>query len=47
VADEESIAFAYTMAGTHQGVLMGIAPTGKKISIRGRKKNGLCERKER
>ena len=35
VADEESIAFAYTMAGTHQGVLMGIAPTGKKISIRG------------
>jgi steroid delta-isomerase-like uncharacterized protein len=35
VADEESIAFAYTMTGTHQGVLMGIAPTGKKMSIRG------------
>ena len=35
VADEESLAFAYTMTGTHQGVLMGIAPTGKKIRIRG------------
>jgi steroid delta-isomerase-like uncharacterized protein len=35
VADEESVAFAYTMTGTHQGVLMGIAPTGKKMKIRG------------
>ncbi|MGC1919531.1 MAG: ester cyclase [Acidobacteriaceae bacterium] len=35
LADEESVAFAYTMKGTHQGVLMGIAPTGKKMSIRG------------
>jgi steroid delta-isomerase-like uncharacterized protein len=35
VADEESIAFAYTMNGTHRGVLMGIAPTGKKMKIRG------------
>jgi steroid delta-isomerase-like uncharacterized protein len=35
VADEESLAFAYTMTGTHRGVLMGIAPTGKKMSIRG------------
>jgi steroid delta-isomerase-like uncharacterized protein len=35
VADEETIAFAYTMTGTHQGVLMGIAPTGKKMRIRG------------
>jgi steroid delta-isomerase-like uncharacterized protein len=35
VADEESLAFAYTMTGTHRGVLMGIAPTGKKVSIRG------------
>ena len=35
VADEDSVAFAYTMTGTHQGVLMGIAPTGKKIKIRG------------
>jgi len=35
VADDESIAFAYTMTGTHQGVLMGIAPTGKKVKARG------------
>jgi steroid delta-isomerase-like uncharacterized protein len=35
VADEESIAFAYTMNGTHRGLLMGIAPTGKKMKIRG------------
>lgn len=35
VADDESIAIAYTMAGTHRGSLMGIAPTGKKIKIRG------------
>ena len=35
VADEEQIAIAYTMKGTHRGPLMGIAPTGKKISIRG------------
>jgi steroid delta-isomerase-like uncharacterized protein len=35
VADEDSMAFAYTMTGTHQGVLMGIAPTGKKMKIRG------------
>ena len=35
VADEEQIAIAYTMKGTHRGPLMGIPPTGKKISIRG------------
>lgn len=35
VADDESIAFAYTLSGTHKGLLMGIPATGKKISIRG------------
>jgi steroid delta-isomerase-like uncharacterized protein len=35
VADDESIAFAYTLSGTHNGPLMGIPATGKKISIRG------------
>ena len=35
VADEESIAFAYTLTGTHNGLLMGIPATGKKIKIRG------------
>jgi steroid delta-isomerase-like uncharacterized protein len=35
VADEESIAYAYTITGTQTGPLMGFAPTGKKIKIRG------------
>jgi steroid delta-isomerase-like uncharacterized protein len=35
VADDESLAFAYTMTGTHKGPLMEIPPTGKKIRIRG------------
>lgn len=35
VADDESIAFAYTLTGTHQGPLGGIAPTGRKVKMRG------------
>ncbi len=35
VADEDSIAFAYTLSGTHKGPLMGIPATEKKVSIRG------------
>ena len=35
VADDDSIAFAYTLTGTHNGVLLGIPPTGKKVKIRG------------
>ncbi|UKT64081.1 ester cyclase [Pedobacter mucosus] len=35
VADEENIAFAYTLTGTHQGEFMGIPATGKTISARG------------
>jgi steroid delta-isomerase-like uncharacterized protein len=35
LADEDSIGFAYTLTGTQQGPLMGIPPTGKKVSIRG------------
>ena len=35
VADEESLAFAYTLTGTHTGQWMGIAPTGSRIRIRG------------
>jgi steroid delta-isomerase-like uncharacterized protein len=35
VADEEAIAFAYTLTGTQNGPLMGIAPSGKKVKIRG------------
>jgi steroid delta-isomerase-like uncharacterized protein len=35
VAHDDSIAMAYTMTGTHNGPLMGIPPTGKKMKIRG------------
>ncbi len=35
VADEESIAIAYTLTGTQNGSYMGIAPTGKRMKIRG------------
>jgi steroid delta-isomerase-like uncharacterized protein len=35
VADDDTIAFAYTITGTHTGSLLGIPPTGKKIKIRG------------
>lgn len=35
VADEDSIAIAYTLTGTQSGPLMGIAPTGRKMRIRG------------
>jgi steroid delta-isomerase-like uncharacterized protein len=35
VQDGDSIAFAYTLTGTHKGPLGKIAPTGKKVKIRG------------
>ena len=35
VADEDSIAIAYTLSGTQNGPLMGIAPTGRRMKIRG------------
>jgi steroid delta-isomerase-like uncharacterized protein len=35
VADEESIAIAYTLTGTQNGSYKGIAPTGKRMKIRG------------
>ena len=35
VADDDSVALAYTITGTHQGEFMGLAPTGRKISARG------------
>lgn len=34
-ADEDTIALAYTVTGTHQGDFQGIAPTGKTIKARG------------
>ncbi len=35
VADDDNVAIAYTVTGTHQGPLMGIAPTGRKVKARG------------
>ena len=35
VADEENVAIAYTITGTHKGTFQGIVPTGKKIHARG------------
>lgn len=35
VADEDNIAFAYTITGTHEGDFQGVAATGKQITARG------------
>ncbi len=35
VADDEHVAMAYTIAGTHEGEFQGIAATGTRISARG------------
>lgn len=44
VADEDNVAFAYTLTGTHKGEFMGVEGTGSPIKIRGmqisRFKNG-------
>lgn len=34
-ATDEDVAFAYTITGTHRGPLMGHAPTGETIRVRG------------
>lgn len=35
VADDDNVAIAYTLTGTHDGVFQGVEPTGKRIEIRG------------
>lgn len=35
VADDDNVALAYTVTGTHQGSFHGVAATGKKIKARG------------
>ncbi len=35
LADDDNVAFAYTITGTHQGDFMGIPATGKRIKARG------------
>ncbi|MBW4520112.1 MAG: ester cyclase [Scytolyngbya sp. HA4215-MV1] len=35
VADDDNVAIAYTITGTHQGEFLGIPPTGQPIKARG------------
>ena len=35
VADDENVAIAYTLTGTHEGEFEGVAPTGRSIEVRG------------
>jgi len=35
VADGERVAVATTLTGTHEGGLLGIAPTGRRVSVTG------------
>ena len=35
VSDNDNIAIAYTLTGTHKGNFLGVAPTGRRISARG------------
>lgn len=35
VADDDQVAFAYTLTGTHTGPFQGHSATGKKIAVRG------------
>jgi steroid delta-isomerase-like uncharacterized protein len=35
VADDDNVAIAYTVTGTHEGDFLGVAPTGNRISVRG------------
>jgi steroid delta-isomerase-like uncharacterized protein len=35
IATEDDVALAYTIAGTHEGEFLGVAPTGKRITARG------------
>ena len=35
VSDDDKVAIAYTLTGTHQGEFNGIAATGKSIEVRG------------
>jgi len=35
VADDDHVAIAYTLTGTHEGAFHGVAPTGRAIEVRG------------
>ncbi len=33
IGEGDYVAFRYTIEGTHQGEFMGVAPTGKRVSV--------------
>lgn len=35
VADDDHVSLVYTLSGTHDGDFQGVAPTGKRIEVRG------------
>ena len=35
VADDDRVAFAYTLTGTHRGEFLGVPPTGRRVRARG------------
>lgn len=35
VVDDDNVAFAYTLTGTHRGEFQGVAATGRRIEVRG------------
>lgn len=35
VADDEQVAIAYTLTGTHRGDFMGVPATGRRVEVRG------------
>lgn len=45
VADDDQVAFAYTLTGTHQGPFQGHEATGKSVEVRGMQISRFAEGK--
>ena len=42
---DDTVAFAYTVTGTHQGPFMGHAPAGKRVQVRGMQRGKFAQAK--